>query len=45
MICLEQVTVEYRAPRERIRTFKEYALRLLQDSVAQNEFRALLFHY
>ncbi len=41
VIRLEQVTVEYRAPRERIRTFKEYAIRLLQGGVKHEEFQAL----
>ncbi|HMY72645.1 MAG TPA: ABC transporter ATP-binding protein, partial [Blastocatellia bacterium] len=41
VIRLEQVTVEYRAPRERIRTIKEYAIRLLQGGVKHEEFQAL----
>jgi ABC-type polysaccharide/polyol phosphate transport system ATPase subunit len=41
VIRLEQVTVEYRAPSERIRTFKEYAIRLLQGGVKHEEFQAL----
>jgi ABC-type polysaccharide/polyol phosphate transport system ATPase subunit/2-polyprenyl-3-methyl-5-hydroxy-6-metoxy-1,4-benzoquinol methylase len=41
VIHLEQVAVEYRAPRERIRTFKEYAIRLLKGGVKHEEFRAL----
>ncbi|MEP7340664.1 MAG: ATP-binding cassette domain-containing protein [Acidobacteriota bacterium] len=41
VIRLENVTVEYRAPRERIRSFKEYAIRLLQGRVEHEEFRAL----
>lgn len=41
MIRLEQVTVEYRAPRERIRTVKEYAIRLLQGGIKHDEFQAL----
>lgn len=40
-IRLEQVTVEYRAPRERIRTIKEYAIRVLQGGVKHDEFQAL----
>ncbi|MBL8171860.1 MAG: ATP-binding cassette domain-containing protein [Acidobacteria bacterium] len=41
LIRLDQVAVEYRAPRERIRTFKEYAIRLLKGGVKHEEFRAL----
>lgn len=41
VIQLENVAVEYRAPRERIRSFKEYAIRLLQGRVEHAEFRAL----
>jgi ABC-type polysaccharide/polyol phosphate transport system ATPase subunit/SAM-dependent methyltransferase len=41
VIHLEQVAVEYRAPRERIRTFKEYAIRLLKGGVKHEVFRAL----
>lgn len=41
VIRLEHVSVEYRAPRERIRTFKEYAIRLLQGGVKHEEFHAL----
>lgn len=41
VIRLERVSVEYRAPRERIRTFKEYAIRLLQGGVKHEEFHAL----
>lgn len=41
IIRLEQVSVVYRAPRERIDTFKEYAIRLLKGGIAQDEFRAL----
>lgn len=41
VIHLEQVSVVYRAPRERIDTFKEYAIRLLKGGVTHDEFRAL----
>ncbi len=41
VIRLENVTVEYRAPREQIRSFKEYAIRLLQGRVQHDEFKAL----
>src|SRR5689334_10703840 len=41
VIRLENVTVEYRVPREPIRTFKEYAIRLVQGRVKHDEFRAL----
>ncbi|MBI1761764.1 MAG: ATP-binding cassette domain-containing protein [Acidobacteria bacterium] len=41
IIRLENVSVEYRAPSERITTFKEYAIRLLQRRVQQNQFKAL----
>lgn len=38
---LEGVSVEYRAPRERIGSLKEYAIRLMQGRVKHEEFRAL----
>ncbi len=41
VIRLTGVSVEYRAPRERIRSFKEYAIRLLQGRVEHDEFMAL----
>ncbi|MGE0127982.1 MAG: ATP-binding cassette domain-containing protein [Blastocatellales bacterium] len=41
VIRLENVTVEYRVPREQIRSFKEYAIRLLQGRVKHEEFKAL----
>jgi ABC-type polysaccharide/polyol phosphate transport system ATPase subunit/SAM-dependent methyltransferase len=41
VIRLENVSVEYRAPREQIRTIKEYAIRLLQGRVQHDEFKAL----
>jgi ABC-2 type transport system ATP-binding protein/lipopolysaccharide transport system ATP-binding protein len=41
VIRLEDVSVEYRAPRERITSFKEYAIRLLQRRVQHQEFKAL----
>jgi ABC-type polysaccharide/polyol phosphate transport system ATPase subunit len=41
MIRLEEVSVRYRVPKERIATFKEYAIRLLQRRVIHDEFWAL----
>lgn len=41
MIRLEDVSVEYRSPREQIRTFKEFAIRFLQGRVKYDQFRAL----
>lgn len=41
VIRLENVSVEYHAPREQIRSFKEYAIRLLQGRVQHDEFKAL----
>ncbi len=41
LIRLEGVSVEYRAPRERIGTLKEYAIRLLQRRVRHDVFTAL----
>lgn len=40
-IRLENVTVKYNAPSERISTFKEYAIRWLQRKVHHNTFLAL----
>ncbi|MDX2033704.1 MAG: ATP-binding cassette domain-containing protein [Blastocatellia bacterium] len=41
LIRLEEVSVEYRSPREQIRTFKEFAIRFLQGRVKYDQFRAL----
>jgi ABC-type polysaccharide/polyol phosphate transport system ATPase subunit len=41
MICLENVSVRYRAPQERVATFKEYAIRRLQRQVRFADFYAL----
>jgi ABC-type polysaccharide/polyol phosphate transport system ATPase subunit len=41
MIHLEDVTVRYRAPEERLGTFKEYAIRRLQGRVRFTDFYAL----
>lgn len=41
VINLENITVQYRAPEERIGTFKEYAIRLLQRRIRFKEFLAL----
>jgi ABC-type polysaccharide/polyol phosphate transport system ATPase subunit len=41
MIRLEDVAVRYRAPQERLGTFKEYAIRRLQRRVRFSEFYAL----
>lgn len=41
VIHLEQVSVVYRAPRERINTFKEYVIRLSKGGIKHDEFRAL----
>jgi len=41
VIRLEDVAVRYRVPRERMRTFKEYAIRALQRRVSHDEFWAL----
>jgi len=41
VLRLEQVSVCYRMPRERIGTFKEYMIRQLQRRVSNNEFWAL----
>ena len=41
VIRLEEVSVQYRVPRERISSFKEYAIRLLQGRVTHDQFSAL----
>jgi ABC-type polysaccharide/polyol phosphate transport system ATPase subunit len=41
VILLQNVTVKYRAPEERIGTFKEYMIRALQRKVRYKEFLAL----
>jgi ABC-2 type transport system ATP-binding protein len=41
VVGLEQVSVRYRLPRERILSFKEYAIRALQRRVKYDEFWAL----
>ena len=41
VIRLENVSVVYRAPSERIKSFKEYAIRLIKRQVEHREFRAL----
>lgn len=41
VIRLENVSVHYRLPEERIGTFKEYVIRLLQKKVRYNSFLAL----
>lgn len=41
LIGLEKVTVSYRVPRERIATFKEYAIRTVQRRIKHDEFTAL----
>jgi len=41
LIQLDNVSVLYRVPRERIHSFKEYAIRWLRRQVAYNEFWAL----
>lgn len=41
VILLQNVTVKYRAPEVRIRTFKEYMIRTLQRKVRFKEFLAL----
>lgn len=40
-ICLQDVSVRYRVPSEKIQTFKEYMIRRLQGKVSKNEFWAL----
>ncbi|HOD04514.1 MAG TPA: ATP-binding cassette domain-containing protein, partial [Anaerolineaceae bacterium] len=41
IIGLENVSVRYRVPSERVGTFKEYAIRWLQGKVHKREFWAL----
>ncbi|MGE0887061.1 MAG: ATP-binding cassette domain-containing protein [Blastocatellales bacterium] len=41
VIRLEDVSVVYRAPSERIKSFKEYTIRLLKRQVVHQEFTAL----
>ena len=41
VIVLNNVSVQYRAPEEVIRTFKEYAIQILRRNVRFKEFRAL----
>jgi ABC-type polysaccharide/polyol phosphate transport system ATPase subunit len=41
VIRLENVSVRYRLPGERIHTFKEYAIRLLQGRIQYKDFNAL----
>jgi ABC-type polysaccharide/polyol phosphate transport system ATPase subunit len=41
IIQMENVSVEYRVPQERIGTFKEYTIRLLQGKVQHRVFKAL----
>jgi ABC-type polysaccharide/polyol phosphate transport system ATPase subunit len=41
VIVLNSVSVQYRAPEEVIRTFKEYAIQILRRNVRFKEFRAL----
>lgn len=41
IVRLENVSVEYRVPQERIGTFKEYMIRLLEGKVRQQKFNAL----
>lgn len=41
VVRLEAVSVVYRAPSERIKTFKEYAIRLVKRQVEHREFHAL----
>lgn len=41
VICLENISVRYRMPGERIQTFKEYAIRFLQRRIQFKEFHAL----
>jgi ABC-type polysaccharide/polyol phosphate transport system ATPase subunit len=40
-IRLDDVSVSYRVPSERIRTFKEYSIRWIQGKIHQREFLAL----
>ena len=41
VVLLENVSVRYRAPEERIRSFKEFAIRFIQRRVRFKEFLAL----
>src|SRR4051794_38138904 len=41
VIRLEGVSVKYRVPRERMRTLKEYAIRMIQRQISHDEFWAL----
>ncbi len=41
MIELRDITVKYNAPTERIATFKEYAIRVLQGKIRRTDFLAL----
>jgi ABC-2 type transport system ATP-binding protein/lipopolysaccharide transport system ATP-binding protein len=41
IIHVDRVSVKFRVPRERIKTFKEYAIRTLQGKVQHEEFWAL----
>ncbi len=41
VVCLEGVTVRYRAPEQRLGSFKEYLIRRIQDGVRLREFCAL----
>jgi len=41
VIRLENVSVVYRAPSEHIKTFKEYAIRVIKRQLAHHEYRAL----
>jgi len=41
VVALENVTVRYHAPEERIHTFKEYAIRILKRDLRFKEFTAL----
>jgi len=40
-VRLENISVQYRVPHERISSFKEYAIRFLQRRVSYHEFNAL----
>jgi ABC-type polysaccharide/polyol phosphate transport system ATPase subunit len=42
VVCLEKVSVRYRAPEEPLGSFKEYAIRLLQRRMRMKDFWALL---
>ncbi len=41
VVLLENISVRYRAPGERIRSLKEYAIRLMQGRIQYKEFLAL----